>query len=291
MFRLFIILSCLFSYQVNADEIKNKIYDSAGAKISEKVSDLIPGDGITEVSIEKRSSEDFNFSILGVRDILYNNNSNFFTQFGLFNSQVFNDDRVTGNLGLGYRVLTPDENFLLGLNTFYDQEIKGVHSRMSIGAEIKASIIDINANNYMKVTDMKLINDTKEQVLSGFDFNVSTQLPYSPWAILTYREYEYKTEKSSSDIEGEEYSLGLDINPTLVLDLKVDNSKNQSTDNVYSAKINFVYPPKENKKTMVDGFSEDRYEKENMKDKLRAKVIRNNRLVIEQQGAVIFTQK
>ena len=57
------------------------------------------------------------------------------------------------------------------------------------------------------------------------------------------------------------------------------------------AKINFVYPPKENKKTMVDGFSEDRYEKENMKDKLRAKVIRNNRLVIEQQGAVIFTQK
>ena len=53
----------------------------------------------------------------------------------------------------------------------------------------------------------------------------------------------------------------------------------------------FVYPPKENKKTMVDGFSEDRYEKENMKDKLRAKVIRNNRLVIEQQGAVIFTQK
>ena len=122
---------------------------------------------------------------------------------------------------------------------------------MSIGAEIKASIIDINANNYMKVTDMKLINDTKEQVLSGFDFNVSTQLPYSPWAILTYREYEYKTEKSNSDIEGEEYSLGLDINPTLVLDLKVDNSKNQSTDNVYSAKINFVYPPKENKKTYL----------------------------------------
>ena len=74
MFRLFIILSCLFSYQVNADEIKNKIYDSAGTKISEKVSDLIPGDGITEVSLEKRSSEDFNFSILGVRDIFYNNN-------------------------------------------------------------------------------------------------------------------------------------------------------------------------------------------------------------------------
>ena len=48
---------------MNAEEIKNKIYDSAGAKISEKVSDLIPGDGITEVSIEKRSSEDFNFSI------------------------------------------------------------------------------------------------------------------------------------------------------------------------------------------------------------------------------------
>ena len=130
MFRIILILLSLFTYQVNASEIKNKIYDTAGAKISEKVSELIPGDGITEVSIEKRSSENFNFSILGVRDIFYNNNSNFFTQFGLFNSQVFNDDRVTGNLGLGYRVLTPDENFLFGLNTFYDQEIKGVHSRI-----------------------------------------------------------------------------------------------------------------------------------------------------------------
>ena len=194
-------------------------------------------------------------------------------------------------MGFGYRVLSPDENFLFGLNTFYDQEIKGVHSRMSVGAEIKASIVDITANNYMKVTDMKLINDTKEQVLSGFDFNVSTQLPYSPWAILNYRGYEYKTEKSTDDIEGEEYSLGLAINPTLALDLTVDNSKNLAADNVYSAKLNFVYPPKDNKKTMVDGFSENRYEKDNMSEKLRAKVRRNNRLVIEQQGAVIFTQK
>ena len=57
MFRIILILLSLFTYQVNASEIKNKIYDTAGAKISEKVSELIPGDGITEVSIEKRSSE------------------------------------------------------------------------------------------------------------------------------------------------------------------------------------------------------------------------------------------
>ena len=291
MNRLIVIIFLLSSVQAFADDLKNKLYDTAGAKVSEKVSNLIPGDGITEVSIEKRSSENFNFSILGVRDILNENNSNFFTPFGLFNSQVFNDDRVTGNLGFGYRVLSPDENFLFGLNTFYDQEIKGVHSRMSVGAEIKASIVDFNVNNYMKVTDMKLINDTKEQVLSGYDFNLSTQLPYSPWAMLNYRGYKYETEKSVDDIEGEEYSLGLAINPSLALDLTVDNSKNLATDNVYSAKLNFVYPPKENKKTMVDGFSEDRYEKENMREKLRAKVRRNNRLVIEQQGAVIFTQK
>ena len=291
MVRIVLIFWLIISSQVFADELKNKIYDNAGAKLSDKISDFIPGEGITEVSIEKRSSEDFNYSILGVRDLLNNNSSNFFTQFGIFNSKAFNDDRVTGNLGIGYRLLSPDENFLFGLNTFYDQEIKGVHSRMSVGAEIKASIVDITANNYMKVTDMKLINDTKEQVLSGFDFNVSTQLPYSPWAILNYRGYEYKTEKSTDDIEGEEYSLGLAINPTLALDLTVDNSQNLATDNVYSAKLNFVYPPKDNKKTMVDGFSEDRYEKNNMSEKLRAKVRRNNRLVIEQQGAVIFTQK
>ena len=58
MIKVFIFILCLFSYQANADELKNKIYDTVGAEISEKISNLVPGEGITEVSIEKRSSED-----------------------------------------------------------------------------------------------------------------------------------------------------------------------------------------------------------------------------------------
>ena len=75
------------------------------------------------------------------------------------------------------------------------------------------------------------------------------------------------------------------------LDLSFDESDVTGVNDVYSAQLNFVYPPKEEEHTMVGGFSENTFEKENMEKKLREKVRRNNKLTVEIQGAVVITSK
>jgi len=42
---------------------------------------------------------------------------------------------------------------------------------------------------------------------------------------------------------------------------------------------------------MSDGLSNDRYEKSNMEQKLKEKVRRRNKLVMEIQGSVVMTKK
>ena len=58
--------------------------------VSEFFSNLIPGEGITEASIEINDGDEdqLNFSILGLRNIEKTNSSNFFTQFSLMNTEV-----------------------------------------------------------------------------------------------------------------------------------------------------------------------------------------------------------
>tara|TARA_B100001250_G_scaffold144470_1_gene123697 strand:- start:1049 stop:1933 length:885 start_codon:yes stop_codon:yes gene_type:complete len=290
---ILVIFISFISSAIVADELKNKLYDSASEQLSANIGNLIPGEGVTEVSIEitDEKDDDLDFSILAVRDIVPRANSNFFTQFSFHNTKVDNDDRFIANIGLGYRFLSPEENFMLGLNAFYDEDIENEHARASLGLEAKGSVLDFSANKYQKATNMKVVNGTEEQVLSGWDYNLSSQLPHMPWAIFNYKGYKNEKEKASEDTEGSVYSLEVSINPSVELNLSLDNASNSGIDDVIAAQIKFVYPPKEKNYTMQAGLSENVFEKENMQKKLKEKVRRNNNLVVEIQGAVIVTSK
>ena len=65
---------------------------SYAANVTEYFSNLIPGEGITEASININDGDEdqINFSILGLRNIDKTDISNFFTQFSLMNSEVNN---------------------------------------------------------------------------------------------------------------------------------------------------------------------------------------------------------
>jgi len=177
------------------------------------------------------------------------------------------------------------------VNSFFDQDIKENHQRASVGLEAKGSIIDLSINKYQKTTNMKIVNGQEEQVLSGWDYNITTQLPNMPWAKFNLEGYKNEKEKANTNLEGEVFSLELALNSSMQLDLSFDESDVAGVDDVYSAQLNFVYPPKEEEHTMVGGFSENTFEKENMEKKLREKVRRNNNLTVEIQGAVIITKK
>ena len=287
---LVLILTLFISSVANAD-VKGKALSKASEKISSAIGNLMPGDGITEVSVEF-GEDDTQFEILGVRDISSKENSNLFTQFSIHTQEVNNDDRYIGNLGLGYRFLNADQSMMFGVNSFYDRDISEDHSRISFGLEAKSSILDFTLNKYQKTTNMLVVNSTEEQALSGLDYNISSQVPYMPWTVFNFQGYRWENEKAAQDTKGRVYSLEMALLPSLQFDLSRDVSSVSGVDDADIAKLTFIYPPRENKPTLQDGLvSNVAFEKENMKEKLKEKVRRNNNIVIEVQGSVIVTSQ
>ena len=284
---LIIILTFFISTAVNAD-----VTSQALNKVAEKISDLIPGEGITEVSLDYNDSDQdqLNFSILGVRDIEATDNSNFFTQFSLMNQEI-QGGRLLGNLGFGYRKLSDDKNFMFGANTFYDRDLTDGQSRLGLRIEAKGSILDFTANNYQKISNSKVVNGTREQVLSGWDYNLTSQIPRAPWARINFNGYKWESEKASSDAKGNIYSLELDISNSVEVVASLDQSSLKGVDDVSSVRINYIYPPREKSMVMSDGLSNDMFEKRNMEQELKEKVRRRNKLAMEIQGSVVLTRK
>ena len=302
---IYIIIFIFFTTSVYAD-YRNKIISKNLNKISEKTSKfasgLIPGEGLTEVDISIRDSNflrenrdgnsSFQFSILGVRDIIPKENSNLFTQFSLHNQDINNDQRVIGNLGFGYRILNSDQSMMFGANTFYDQDLSEGHKRLGAGLEVKAAMLDFNYNLYQKATNQRVVSGNKEQTLSGQEYNISSQIPYMPWATFNYQGYGWENEKADQDNKGNIYSLDMTLNPSLQLTAEKDQSSVDSQENLFNYKLTFIYPPRSKKASLLDGvMAQEAFAKKDMQASLRDKVRRNNNLAVEIQGAIIVTKK
>lgn len=291
MKKYLLIISLLLVASVsNAD-----VLDNVSGKISKFAADLIPGEGVTEVSIDIEKNSEPSFNILAVRDIDKTENTNFFTQISFTNTDISGNERYIGNVGLGYRFLTEDKSMMIGFNSFYDHDLTEGHKRASIGFEARASTLDFNFNQYHALTGMqKTINEnsasyTEEQALGGVDYRLGSQLPYMPWAEISWKGYQIESDKATDNVKGDIYSLGLALTPSLQLDLRKDQQN--SGEDIEGGNLSFIYPPRENKPTLLDGFSDEVWFEESMQNKLSQKVERNNNLTVEIQGAVIFTKK
>ena len=281
-----ILIFTLMTFSTNAEDVLTNV----SGKISEFAAGMIPGEGITEVDIKVRQQYEPSYSILAVRDINKTQDTNFFTQFSLFNTDISSDERIIGNLGLGYRFLTDDESTMIGFNSFLDTELSNGHQRGSVGFEAKGSVFDFNLNKYIALTNKEKVETIDEQALGGIDWSFFSQIPYMPWAKIGWTGYQHEKDKATNDTEGDIYTLNMALNPTLELNLSRD--KDNTSDSINSANLTFVYPPKDNKPTLADGFTSDEiWYKESMQDKLSEKVRRQNNLTIEIQGSVIFTKK
>ena len=278
----FLILPVLLIYSNNL---------SAEIDVSNFFSNLIPGEGHTEASVQINEGEEPDFEILAFRDLSADENSNFFTQFSLHTQEINDEGRYITNLGFGYRSLNVDKTMMLGINTFYDYEFEG-HARGSVGLEAKASILDFTANSYHKITNMQVVNNTEEQVLSGHEINLASQIPYMPWSKINWQNYMWNNEKQSENTRGNKLSLEMLFSPSLQFDATGDFSDIDSVSDEFNYKLTYFYPPKENSKTMQDGFiSNLAFEKENVEHKLKEKVRRSNNMVVEVQGSIIVTSK
>ena len=270
-----------------ASILESQISDSGG----EVVSNLIPGDGITEFSIQINEDDNPDLEILALRDIVSEEYSNLFSQFSLHTQEINSNDRLITNLGIGYRKLSNDKSAMFGFNSFLDYDLEG-HTRGSIGLEIKGATIDLTANSYYKLTNMKVVDGDEEQILSGYEINLSSQIPYMPWVTLNWQNYGWDNEKASADTDGNKISLEAMLSPSIQFDATGDYSDNSGVDDEYLYKLSFMYPPRDNRVSLKDGvFASNAFQKQNVEKKLKEKVRRSNNLTVEVQGSIIVTSK
>ena len=248
--------------------------------VSEYVSNLIPGNGHTEVSIDLRENNKPDYSILGVREILEIDSGNIFTQLSLFNTEQNNSERIIGNLGIGSRKLLNNDTLMIGMNAFIDQDFNESHKRGSFGFEVRNSVLDFNGNMYRSLQDT-----TEEIILDGWDYRLAGQVPYVHWSKIFINSYEWDG-ALREDIKGMKIGSEMVLTPISILELAYDDKDKKGLEDEWYAKIQFIYPPKNNGPTALDGISDLAWkENKDMSGELLSKVQRNNKIMIEFKGS------
>ena len=265
--------------------LTSMVYADVSKNVSEYVSNLIPGNGHTEVSIDLRENNKPDYSILGVREILELDSGNIFTQFSLFNTEQNNSERIIGNLGIGSRKLLNNDTLMIGMNAFIDQDFNESHKRGSFGLEVRNSVLDFNGNMYRSFQDT-----TKEIILDGWDYRLAGQVPYVHWSKIFINSYEWDG-VLREDIKGMKIGSEMVLSPISILELAYDDKDKKGLEDEWYAKIQFIYPPKNNGPTALDGISDLAWkENKDMSGELLSKVQRNNKIMIEFKGSATISR-
>ena len=277
---ILLIALILVSSASYADEVQDYINE-----FTKGVAELIPGEGHTEVSIDLRNAHSPDFSILGVREIAPIDDGTFFTQFSLFNTEMANgkpggDERYIGNLGFGARKLAQDNTILYGVNSFYDMDLENNHKRGSVGAEVRSAVLALHFNKYQRISD----GYNEENVLNGWDYQLSSQIPYLHWASAFINEYRWDG-VLRDDTRGKKMGSEMLLTPNLNMEVAYDDKDKTGLDDEWYSKLQFFHPPRENEPTALDGISATAWkENKDMSGELLSKVKRSNKIFIEFKG-------
>ena len=186
-------------------------------------------------------------------------------------------DRETLNLGLGKRMFNEDDSAMFGLNVFYDHELDYNHQRISIGGEIKSSILELSTNHYFGTSGEQTgKNNIKEEVADGYDLEFGAHVPYIPTAKMYAKIFEYDI-PGGLDYEGVEYSSNIGIpNSGMNFEVGYKDYGNNGYDDQWFFNLTFSL----NKMNPNASFVSDKaFERVSMKDKKYEKVRRENLIV------------
>ena len=274
----------LIGFASNADELTDNLLSKVSKDFSEFASNLIPGEGHTELGLDLREGYSPDFSILAVRELAPIEDGKVFTQLSLFTTESANgkgggDQRYIGNVGLGARKLTQDNTIMFGINNFYDYDVKDNHLRTSLGAEARSAVLEFRVNRYIGLRD----NYNEEQVLDGWDYTLASQIPHLHWASAFITGYEWEG-ILRDDVRGRKIGSEMSLTPNVNFELAFDDKDAEGLDDDWYSKLNFIHPGKEGP-TAMDGVSDIAFkENRDMSGELLSKVKRSNKIFIEFKG-------
>ena len=190
-------------------------------------------------------------------------------------------DRETLNLGLGKRMFNEDDSAMFGLNVFYDHELDYNHQRISIGGEIKSSILELSTNHYFGTSGEQTgKNNIKEEVADGYDLEFGAHVPYIPTAKMYAKIFEYDI-PGGSDYEGVEYSSNIGIpNSGMNFEVGFKDYGNNGYEDQWFFNLTFSLNKMNPNKNFV---SDKAFERVSMKDKKYEKVRREN-IIVKSKG-------
>ena len=267
-----------------SDNMKTSVKSIAAEKVEHKLEQAASHwlDN-TEVSIQGISEGNPTFSIVTVQPVHESEDlsDTVFGQFSIFGT----DGRTTLNLGSGYRYMTPSENWLFGVNAFYDHEFPYGHQRMSLGFEARSSVIQLNTNQYYAISGWKTgENSLDEHALDGNDVELGFTLPYMPGSKLYYKAFEWDTLNGLTPIKGDTLSLEFsgDLIPGLTLEVGATDFDVRED----SEFVKLTYTHRESQASATPFFSDKAYSMRSVKADRLKKVRRENKIVKQGGGGL-----
>lgn len=167
-----------------------------------------------------------------------------FTQFGY----RYEDSTDTLNFGLGYRHNFEQNLFgstqsLIGINAFYDRNMKDKVDRIGLGAEYFTDYLRLTTNGYFRLSDWKDVdthfdkfgdNTLQARAANGFDIKLDSYLPSYPHIgmNLKYEQYFgddvdlFKQDTLQTDPHA--FTLGLNYTPIPLMTWEVSHTEGKS---------------------------------------------------------------
>jgi len=266
------------------DSISNSVSNFFDGWLTNGVSELLPN---AEVSISDAAREDASIQILTVVPIEESEDFKHTTFFQ--GSLSHQDSRETINLGLGYRQMSDDENWLYGVNGFFDQEFPYNHQRASIGLEARSSAIELNANKYYAISGWENgENSNQEHALDGQDIELGVAIPYMPSSKIYHKSFKWDALNGAQDLKGKTTSLNIRgdiLTPGLTLEVGKTNYDGTRADKDFVSLTYKIIPGKTDYQPLI---ANKPFTFTSMKDKRLDKVRRENK-IIKQKKTGSFT--
>ena len=261
---IIIIFSTPFSF-ADTVKIKDKFLNS----IESLLNDNFKG---TDFTIKSKENTKPEIGILTLKPIIDNDDGLLFFQGSLF---THDGDRETLNLGLGNRIFLNDDKFMFGVNGFYDYELDYNHRRLGIGTEIKSSILELNTNRYLGLSETRVgKNNDKEVAVDGYDIELGAHVPFIPSAKIYTKIFEYEI-PGGSDFEGMKYSSKIGV-PNFGIDVEFGFTDYTGSEDEWFFDLVYSFGKKTSDKSFI---TNEAYEKISMKDNKYNKVRRENLIV------------
>jgi adhesin/invasin len=176
--------------QQTLSQAKSNVVSGATSSASSSAQAWLSQFGTAKVQLNVDEDGHWDQSSLDLLVPLYDDKkAMLFSQFGLRKP----DDRLTTNLGMGVRTFYLD-NWMLGGNAFFDNDMTGKNRRVGLGAEAWTNYLKLSANGYLGNTQWhssRDFDDYNEKPADGFDIRAEGYLPAVPQlgAKVIYEKY------------------------------------------------------------------------------------------------------